>query len=205
MKRVRAILQERCNFSVDIPSSQGGTSTTGNIARDCFLNKRDFLTWATSSINPSDKISLEKIQTNLSVLLRLLNSGDLINCDKMQELCKETYEFILIEYPWASITPSLHKLLAHSFLLIGAYNNGKGLQNLSEECLESCNKFVRRYRENLARKNSFTDNVRDILVRLLCCSDPILVQNRLMHAKKKRDVANSLQEILYNSILSDDL
>ncbi|KAI6648100.1 hypothetical protein LOD99_11909 [Oopsacas minuta] len=205
MKRVRAILQERCNFSVDIPSSQGGTSTTGNIARDCFLNKRDFLTWATSSINPSDKISLEKIQTNLSVLLRLLNSGDLINCDKMQELCKETYEFILIEYPWASITPSLHKLLAHSFQLIGAYNNGKGLQNLSEECLESCNKFVRRYRENLARKTSFTDNVRDILVRLLCCSDPILVQNRLMHAKKKRDVANSLQEILYNSILSDDL
>ncbi|KAI6654000.1 hypothetical protein LOD99_11470, partial [Oopsacas minuta] len=152
MKRVRAILQERCNFSVDISSSQGGTSTTGNIAQDCFLNKRDFLTWVISSINPSDKISLEKIQTNLSVLLRLLNSGDSINCDKMQELWKETYEFILVEYPWASITPSLHKLLAHSFLLIGVYNNGKELQNLSEECLESY------------KKTYFTDNVRDILV-----------------------------------------
>ncbi|KAI6658322.1 hypothetical protein LOD99_15591 [Oopsacas minuta] len=151
MKRVRTILQERCNFSVNIPSSQSGTSTTGNIARDCFLNKRDLLTWATSSINPSGKISLEKIQTNLSELLRLLDSGDSINCNNMQ-LCKETYEFILVEYPWASITPSLHKLLAHSFQLIGAYNNGKGLQNLSEECLESCNKFVRRYRENLAEK-----------------------------------------------------
>ena len=145
MKRVRAILQERCNFSVDIASSQDGTSTIGNIARDCFLNKRDILMWATSSINPSDKVSIEKIQTNLSVLLRFLNSGDSIDCDKMQELCKETYEFILVEYPWANITPYLHKLLAHSFQLIGAYNNGKVLQNLSEECLDSCNKFVRRY------------------------------------------------------------
>ncbi|KAI6651130.1 hypothetical protein LOD99_5481 [Oopsacas minuta] len=60
MKQVRDILQERCNFSVNIPSSQGGISTTGNIARDCFSNKRDFLTWATSSINPSDKISLSR-------------------------------------------------------------------------------------------------------------------------------------------------
>ena len=38
---------------------------------------------ATSSINPSDKVSLEKIQTNLSVLLKLLNSGDSIDCEKM--------------------------------------------------------------------------------------------------------------------------
>ncbi|KAI6659904.1 hypothetical protein LOD99_14244 [Oopsacas minuta] len=60
MKRVRDILQGRCNFSVNIPSSQSGISTTGNIARDCFLNKRDFLTWATSPINPSDKISLRR-------------------------------------------------------------------------------------------------------------------------------------------------
>ncbi|KAI6661463.1 hypothetical protein LOD99_13335 [Oopsacas minuta] len=64
MRRIRAILLEKCSFSVDIPSSQGGTSTTGNIARDCFLGKRDFLKWATSSINLSDKPLLEKIQTN---------------------------------------------------------------------------------------------------------------------------------------------
>ncbi|KAI6660724.1 hypothetical protein LOD99_10279 [Oopsacas minuta] len=106
MKRVRAILQERCNFSVDIPSSQGGTSTTGNIARDCFLNKRDLLMWATSSINPSGKVSLEKIQTNPSVLLRLLNSGDSINCDKMNCAKKRTNLFKLSTHGQALLHPS---------------------------------------------------------------------------------------------------
>ncbi|KAI6655695.1 hypothetical protein LOD99_1835 [Oopsacas minuta] len=139
MRRIRAILLVKCSFSVDIPSSQGGTSATGNIARDCFLDKRDFLKWATSSINLSDKPLLEKIQTNLSVVLRLVNSGNLINCSKMEELCKETYEYILVQFPWANITPSLHKLLSHSFKTIGEYNNGRGLQNLSKECLEACN------------------------------------------------------------------
>ena len=99
----------------------------------------------------------------------------------------------------------MHKLLANSFQLIAVYNNGKGLQNISEECLESCNKFVRRYRENLSRKTPFTENVRNILLRLLRCSDPTLVQNRLKHVKKKIDVPNSLKEILYHSILLDDL
>ena len=201
MKRIQALILENCSFSVDIPSSQGGTSTTGNIARDCFMDKRDFLKWATSSISPSYKPLLEKIQTNLSVVLRLANSGDLIQCDKMEELCKETYEYILVEFPWASITPSLHKLLSHSFNIIGEHNNGRGLENLSEECLEACNKFVRRFRESLARKTSFTDNVRDILVRLLCCSDPILMQHRSKSTKLKIDVPNSPQDTLYNSII----
>ncbi|KAI6660737.1 Dna-mediated transposase [Oopsacas minuta] len=152
MRRIRAILLVKCSFSVDIPSSQGGTSTTGNIARNCFLDKRDFLKWATSSINLSDKLLLEKIQTYLSVVLRLVNSGNLINCSKMEELCKETYEYILVQFPWANVTPSLHKLLSHSFKIIGEYNNGRGLQNLSEECLEACNKFVRRIGKILPEK-----------------------------------------------------
>ncbi|KAI6646912.1 hypothetical protein LOD99_9104 [Oopsacas minuta] len=81
-----------------------------------------------------------------------IRSGFPINSN-MEELCKETYEYILVQFPWANITSSLHKLLSHSFKIIGDYNNGRGLQNLSEECLEACNMFLRRYRENLARKH----------------------------------------------------
>ena len=39
----------------------------------------DYLKWATSTINPSNKPSLEKIKTNLSIVLRFVNSSDLIN------------------------------------------------------------------------------------------------------------------------------
>ena len=43
MRRIRSIIEERCSVSVDIPSSYGVTSTTGHVARDCFMNKREFL------------------------------------------------------------------------------------------------------------------------------------------------------------------
>ncbi|KAI6658815.1 hypothetical protein LOD99_15140 [Oopsacas minuta] len=42
MRRIRAILLEKCSFIVDIPSSQRGTSTKGNIARDCFWISETF-------------------------------------------------------------------------------------------------------------------------------------------------------------------
>ncbi|KAI6646080.1 hypothetical protein LOD99_9528 [Oopsacas minuta] len=155
--------------------------------------RKDLETWLFEEVDEEDYLKLPSNQ-HVGITHQPTSNIAIIAASPLDAyLCVLSWFMLLISHLDAG-----HKL-------IGAYNNGKGLQNLSEECLESCNKFVRRYRENLARKTSFTDNVRDILVRLLCCSDPILVQNRLKHAKKKRDVANSLQEILYNSILSDDL
>ena len=81
MKRIKSIIEERCSIRVEIPSSHGGTSTTGNVARDCFMSKREFLKWAACSIDPVHKSTLEIIQTDLSVSLRLVNSGDQINSD----------------------------------------------------------------------------------------------------------------------------
>ncbi|KAI6651924.1 hypothetical protein LOD99_4803 [Oopsacas minuta] len=40
LKRIRSIIDAKCSIKIDIPSSQGGTSTTGNVARDCFRDKR---------------------------------------------------------------------------------------------------------------------------------------------------------------------
>ena len=41
------------------------------------------------------------------------------------------------------------------------------MKAFSEEGLESCNKHIRRYREMLARKTNFQDNIHDVFVRLL--------------------------------------
>ena len=58
--------------------------------------------------------------------------------------------------------------------IISAFNNGVGLEQLSEKGLEASNKLIRSYREQLSRKFSFEDNIRDILlecyVRATQCS-----------------------------------
>ena len=81
---------------------------------------------------------------------------------------------ILINFSWEHVTPTLHKLLAHTLQVISDHNGGYGLEDLSEEGLEACNKLVRRYRDRLSRKFSLEDNIRDVLTRINCQSDPIL-------------------------------
>ena len=70
-----------------------------------------------------------------------------------------------------SITPTIHKLLAHSAELINI-NGGRGLKSLSEEGLESNIK-------RLSRKFNQKVNLIDCLARLWIGSDPMVVQERL--------------------------
>ena len=42
MKFSRELLQEKAGMKIDEPSSEGGTTSTGNIARSCFMNKNNF-------------------------------------------------------------------------------------------------------------------------------------------------------------------
>ena len=72
---------------------------------------------------------------NLSVILRVFNNSQEVESEKMDVLCKQTYELILTAFPWASITPSLHKILAYSTELIRDCNDGYGLKEYSEEAV----------------------------------------------------------------------
>ena len=85
---------------------------------------------------------------------------------------------MLDSFPWASITPTLHKLLEHSEQLIRETNSDYGFKSFSEEGTESCHKFIRNYRENLSRKNSFESKIIDIFVSLASQSDAVLVGYR---------------------------
>ena len=85
---------------------------------------------------------------------------------------------ILDSFPWANISPTLHKVLAHSEELLREMNAGHGFKCFSEEGSEACCKLIRRYREHLARKTSFEDNIIDVFVSLASESDPVLVESR---------------------------
>lgn len=207
-KFVSSLVNEKTSLQIDLPNSHGGTSTTGNIARKCMSREcdddKDFLYWVLSMLPSQYQGPITKIHTNLGVILRIFNSGEKIDTDSLNTLCKDTYEFIVIEFSFANITPSLHKLLAHAVDLICDYNDGYGLKKLSEEGLEACNKHIRRYREHLSRKNCFVDNIRDIFVRLLCQSDPIPLEFRnilLPNSRKCASFKISQQNTLFNSII----
>ena len=171
-------LFEKTGLRIDQPSSDGGTSSTGNIARQCFLNKNEFIFYVSSLIPNEYRNNIAIIQNNLSAILRIYNSHCEVHTEKLDSLCKDTYELILTAFPWANITPSLHKLLAHSTELIRDCNDGYGLKEYSEEAVEACNKLIRRFREHLSRKNSFTSNIKDVFTRLLSQSDPLLSSYR---------------------------
>ena len=174
-------------MKIDQPNSGGGTTSTGNIARLYFMDKNQFLFWVNSLITFEFHEPLKIIHTNLSVVLRIYNSDSEINTERLDILCKETYEYIVFNFSWANITPSLHKLLAHCSELIRTCNNSIGIKDFSEEAVEVCCKLIRKYREHLSRKFSFSQNTRDIFIRLLCKSDSVMnTFRKITESKCKR-------------------
>ena len=178
MKFLQTLIQENTGLKVDQPDSSGGTTSTGNVARKAFSDETSFLECVLSTIAVSHRPALAKIHTQLAAILRVYNSGRKVNTVELGKVCKDTYLLILDSFPLASITPTLHKLLDHSEELIRESNSGFGLKEFSEEGTEACNKLVRKYRENLARKDSFETNIVDIFVRLASQSDPVSVSYR---------------------------
>ncbi|KAI6661969.1 Zinc finger MYM-type protein 1-like [Oopsacas minuta] len=106
------------------------------LRRSCFINKKNFLYWVCTLIPPDPREPIRTLQSKFSVLLPAFNSNQTIDTDKLDSLCKETYESILIDLTWVSITPSLHRPLAHSSELIRDCKNGFRLKDFFEEAVE---------------------------------------------------------------------
>ena len=131
---------------------------------------------------------MKKFGQQLSVIPRVLCSSELVNVKEYKKLCTELYLFLIRSFPrvikkhlpgpWISITPSLHKLLAHSWELI-ELNGDQGLRNLDESGLEGNNKILCGIRTKLARKTSQSANLVDTIRRLWMGSDPKVNVHRL--------------------------
>ena len=120
----------------------------------------------------------------LSVIVRVFSSSKSVNIDEYKAYCLALYNHILTAFidssgsPWVSISPTLHKLLAHSWELI-SLNDGEGLQRLDESGLEGCNKILRAVRTRQARKTSQEACNSDCLGRMWVGSDPVLQAERM--------------------------
>ena len=116
---------------------------------------------------PRYQDTLRKVMLMFSLVIRVMSSKDEVNVPAYKQYCTKLYlinNFPGVAHkhrpgPWISITPSVHKLLAHSWELI-QNNDCHGLGTLDEAGLEGCNKILRSIRINLARKLSQSLNLK---------------------------------------------
>ena len=95
--------------------------------------------------------------------------------EKLRNLTRAVNLKIVERFPWAIISPSVHRILAHSWELI-QLNDCFGLGDESEEGLEALNKFIRYLREHGARKISTEANFRDTFNHLWDRLRPVIVE-----------------------------
>lgn len=113
-------------------------------------------------------------------------SSKTVDVQEYRKLCETLYLLYLQCFPspkknqdtWIRITPSLHKLLGHSWELI-EHNDDSRLKNFDESGLEANNKILRSIRLKLARKTSQTANLTHVIHRLWLGSDPKVNHIRL--------------------------
>ncbi|KAI6653954.1 hypothetical protein LOD99_3130 [Oopsacas minuta] len=119
------------------------------------------------------KDALTEIHRNLSALLRVANSNEVVDVERFRVLSQETYILILQTFPWVSISNTLHKFLAHAHQFIER-NDRVGLCSLSEEGLEQGHKLIREFSTHLSRKSDFLSGLSDGTMRLYIYGCPIL-------------------------------
>ena len=167
-----AAVKKATGIVMDTPTSKGGTTDTGNAAKQFFS---DEVVPVLKELFPQEYIDdLLHLHKNFSVILRVINSRRKVDTEKLEDTCTETSLFLREKYDFLEITETAHMVFGHSFQLI-ELNDGYGLGLMSEQGLEGINKLVHRYSERYARQNNLLNNIQDVVNRLQVLSNPYLL------------------------------
>ena len=175
----KEIVFSKTGIKMDMPDAtgKGGTTNTGNICERLLTDYQHILV---SLVPPRFQSDMVELLNRLWVIISIYTSkpkDDLeVNTTLYGELCVETYDLIINCFEnsitkWINVSPTLHMLLAHSWEII-EMNKNQGLGDYSETGLEHNNKFLRFFRQILARKTSQETNLQDCIERLWLKSDP---------------------------------
>jgi hypothetical protein len=166
-KNIQELIGKKTGIKWDFSDSsgQGGSTTTGNVARNLLYNEKNRKLITDYISNKHARMLAERYGFLLSNIIRAMSSSQKINIKKYRDICKETNILLRQEMPWVSLTPTIHKLLGHTWELI-ELNNDTGLKSWSEEGMEANNKQLRIFREKLSRKTNQLQNLEDCFKRL---------------------------------------
>ena len=194
---------------VDSPTSAGGNTNTGPVAKRFFSpNNRE----AICSLIDGDanRINYNVFLGQMNVCLAVSENADTsktVDVKAFQKHCFDTMIHIALHFPWVRVSPSVHQMLAHNWELFEMMN-GSPIARWSESGLEAWNKHIRNFRSGAgcrARQNSVKNNIQDIFVRMLITSAPAIANARqhLLRKERKKTVvfsAASQEESMINSM-----
>jgi len=136
-------MRDAFGLRVDFVKQGAGTSNDGNTARTAFENYEKF----------ADILELDvDLIKNLYFLLATISLRHKINADRFEVLCNKVFKQYVELYTWYPMSPTLHRLLVHGADIIRQHKLPIGMYG--EEAGESRQKFLRRDREDHARKTS---------------------------------------------------
>ena len=153
----------------------------------------------TSLVEEDVRDDFDKVLLGLCAIVKVINSQKRkVNVDKLQELSTEVNLKLVSSFPWVVITPSVHRIMCHSWEVI-QMNDSFGLGDVSEEGLESLNKNIRQMKEHGARKvtTGTKDNFRDCYNHLWDRSRPTIVEMDRIIKRKDPKVISFNSAVLF--------
>ena len=137
---VKEIMMEKLGVNIgnpgDLIEGNAFKSFSSDFARDIIGNL----------VEEKDATVIKEIHLGLCTAVKVINSQKRkVNIEKLRDLTKDVNLKIVEHFPWAIISPSVHRILGHAWERI-QYNDGYGLGNVREEGLEALNKWIRRFR-----------------------------------------------------------
>ena len=158
-----------------------------------------------SLVDENQRADFDLILLGLSATVKVINSQkQRVNTEKLRELTQEVYLRIVKCFPWAAVSPSVHRVLAHSWQVI-RLSDGFGLGDLSEEGLEALNKQIRDMRAHGSRKDSTEHNFEDTFNHLWDRSRPTIVEmEREIKRRKPKVIISTEIEIMVQSLFLED-
>ena len=88
-----------------------------------------------SLVEESEREALNTVLLGLCATVKVINSQKRrVNVEKLRQLTMETYLALAEGFPWAAVSPSVHRILAHSWEVI-QLNDGsiRGGPRISEQ------------------------------------------------------------------------
>lgn len=188
--KIQSKIKEELHILVDMPKDGGaGNTTTGNICRRAF-NQPQVLAQILN-------LNVQLVE-NISIILSVLNYQEQINNVEFKKLCDNTFNLYIDNYDWYPMTPSLHKILVHSTDVILTLPLPPAM--FSEEGAEACNKIIKHDRLYHARKNSRTNNIRDIFMRRMISTTPDIseqsIRSKFSNKKRRETLPKEIQKYL---------
>ena len=152
------------------------------------------------------KEDVQTIHLGLCAVVKVINSQKrLVNIPALSELCTSVYLTILKAFPWAIISPSVHRILAHSVELV-ELNGGYGLGDMSEEGSEALNRYVRKADDSGSRADSTFHRFTDIFNHLWDRSRPKIVEmeRKIIRRKEKVVICTEIETLVLSLFLEDE-